>query len=79
MFGEKLVKKMQNNNISKIMNMERPHITQAVYRLFQYSQSTTASVERSFSMLRNRSAKDRKFIVENVKQYMALHFNFRTL
>ena len=61
------------------MNMERPHITPAVYRLLQYSQSTTASVERSFSMLPNRSAKDRKFIVENVKQYMALHFNFRTL
>ena len=32
------------------------------------------SVERSFSMLRKLLAKDRKFKVHYVKQYMILHF-----
>ena len=49
--------------------MERPDVSLAVYNLYQYSQPTTASVERSFSMLRKLLAKARNFKVENVKQH----------
>ena len=68
-------KRMQNNDISNIIKMARPHISQAIYSLLQHSQPTTVSVERSFSMLQTLLAKDRNFKVENVKQYMILHFN----
>ena len=48
--------------------MNRPDISPAVYILFQHSQPTTASVERSFSMLRKLFVKGRNLKVENVKQ-----------
>ena len=43
---------MQNNDISEIINMERKDISPAVYHIFQNSQPTFDSVERSFSMLK---------------------------
>ena len=43
-----LKKIMQNNGISKLMNMERPDISAAVYCLLQHSQLRTSFVERSF-------------------------------
>ena len=60
-------KRMQNNDILP-----------AVYHMLQNSQPTSASVERSFSMLKKLLAKDRNFKVENVRQYMILHFNAST-
>ena len=45
-------KRMQNNNISEIINMERQDISPAVYHMLQNSQPTSASVERNFSMLK---------------------------
>ena len=67
-FNRYIQKRMQNNDISKMINMVRPDISPAVYSLLQYSQHTTASVERSFSLLRKLLAKDRNFRVKNVKQ-----------
>ena len=67
-------KRMQNNDISEIINMERQDILPAVYHMLENSQSTSASVERSFSMLKKLLAKDRNFKVENVRHYMILHF-----
>ena len=67
--------RMQNNDMSKIMNMEKPNVSLAVRSLLQRSQPTPDSVERSFSKLRKLLAKDRKFKVENVKQFAILHFN----
>ena len=69
---------MQNNDISEIINMERQDILPAVYHMLQISQPTSASVERSFSMLKKLLAKDRNFKVENVRHYMILHFNAST-
>ena len=46
-------KRMQNNDISEIRNMERQDISPAVYHMLQNSQPTSASVERSFSMSKN--------------------------
>ena len=71
-------KRLQNNDISKIINMERQDISPAVYRMLQNSHPTSASVERSFSMLKKLLAKDRNFKVENVRHYMILRFGAST-
>ena len=71
-------KRMQNNDISEMINMERQDISLAVYHMLQNSQPTSASVERSFSMLKKLLAKDRNFKVENVRHYMILHFSAST-
>ena len=44
---------MQNNDISEIINMEKQDISLAVYYMVENSQPTSASVERSISMLKN--------------------------
>ena len=67
--------RMQNNDISEIINMERQDILPAVYYMLQNSQSISGSVERSFSLLKKLSAKDRNFKVENLRHYMNLHCN----
>ena len=59
-------KRMQNNDISEKLNVERQDILSAVYDMLQNSQPTSASVETSFSMLKKLLAKDRNFKVENV-------------
>ena len=71
-------KRMQNNNISEIKNMERQDISPAVYHMLQNSQPTSASAEKSFSTLKKLLAKDRNLKVENVRHYMILHFNAST-
>ena len=76
--NQNIKKRMQNNNISEIINMERQAISPAVYQMLQNSQPTSASVERSFSMLKKLLAKDRNFKVENVRHYIILHFNAST-
>ena len=45
-------KRMQNNDISEIINMERQDTSPAMYHMLQNSQLTSASVERSFSVLK---------------------------
>ena len=71
-------KRMQNNDIFEIINMERQNISPAVYHMLQNSLSTSASVERSFFMLKKLFAKGRNFKAENVRHYMILHFNAST-
>ena len=71
-------RRMHNNDISDIINMERQDISPAVYHMLQNSQPTSASVERRFPMLKKLLAKDRNFEVENVQHYMILHFNAST-
>ena len=71
-------KRMQNNDISEIINIERQDISPAVYHMLQNSQPTSASAERSFSVLKKLLAKDRNFNAENVRHYMILHFNAST-
>ena len=58
--------------------MERQDISPAVYHMLQNSQPTSASEERSFSILKKLLEKDRNFKVENVRHYMILHFNAST-
>ena len=54
-------KRLQNNDISEIINMERQDISPTVYHMLQNSQITSASVARSFSMLKKLLAKNRNF------------------
>ena len=69
---------MQNTDISEITYMERQDISPAVYHMLQNSQPTSASVERSFSILKKLLAKDRNVKVENEKHFMILLFNAST-
>ena len=71
-------KRRQNNDISRIINLERQYISPAAYSLLRNSQPTSACVGRSFSMPKKLLAKDRNFKAEKVKHYMILHFNFST-
>ena len=52
-------KAMQNNDISEIINMKRQDISPVVYNMHQNSQPTSASVERSFFMLKKLLVKNR--------------------
>jgi len=70
-----LNKRIENNDILKIMSVKRSDISPAVYSLLQHCQPTSVSVERSFSMLRKILAKDEGFAIENLKYYVILHFN----
>jgi len=60
-------KRIENNDILKIMSVERSDISPAVYSLLHHCQPTSASVERSYSMLQKILAKDRRFAIENLK------------
>ena len=60
-------KRMQNNDISEMINMLRQDISPAVYHMLQNSQSTSASIERSFSMLKNCWPRTEISKVENVR------------
>ena len=51
-------KRMQSNDITKIIKMERQDISPAAYSLLRNSQTTTATVERSFSMLKKTLGED---------------------
>ena len=53
------LKKMQNNDISEIINTERQDISPAVYHKPQNSPSTSASAERNFSMFKKLLVKDK--------------------
>ena len=66
-------KRMQTNDISEIINMERQDISPAVYHMLQNSQPISVSVERSFSMLKKFLAKERNFKFENKRHYMISH------
>ena len=47
--------------------------------LLQKAQPTYAAVERSFSMLSKLLRNDRSFDVKNVKKYMMLYYNKKSL
>ena len=63
------------NKECKTMSIEKLNVSPAVCSLLQGSQPTSASIERSFSMMRKLLAEDRKFEVEDINEYMILHFH----
>ena len=71
-------RRLKKNDLLDIILMNRPEISPAVYGLLQACQPTSASVERSFSMLNKLLAKDRNFLPSNVKYYISVHYNLST-
>ena len=71
-------KRLEKNNLSEIMAMNRQEISSTVYGLLQHCQPTTASVERSFSMQNKLLTNDRNFLLDNVRHYMCVHYNLST-
>ena len=66
----------KNEDVEAIMEMSRSEISPSNYVALQSCQSTSASVERSFSMLKNLLSTDRNFLPQNVEKYFVLHCNF---
>ena len=48
-----ITKRMQNNDIFEIRNMERQDISPAVYHMLQNSQPTSASLKEAFPCWKN--------------------------
>lgn len=67
--------RLMKNGILKIKNMEKESITPMEYSLLMNCQPTSASVERSFSMLNKLLAKDRNFATDNIKYYIIVMYN----
>ena len=69
-------KRMEKNcDIHSIVRMQKEDVCPALYAELQCCQPTSASVERSFSMLAKLLRKDRNFLPENVGKYFRLYYN----
>ena len=68
-------KRLSNSDLETIINCTDLTIDPTSYTLLQKAQSTSAAIERSFSMLSKLLRKDRNFDVKNVKKYMMLYYN----
>ena len=66
---------VKNADLGAIMQLSRPDVNPATYALLQQCQPTSASVERSFSMLNKLLVKDRNFLPNNIGKYLILHYN----
>lgn len=70
-----LKKRLEKNEILEIVNCSREAISPSIYAFLQKCQATSATVERSFSMLGKMLAKDRNFKPENIKMYAIMYIN----
>ena len=71
-----LNKRLNNNaDLKFIATLSRDDISPSQYQLLQNCQASSASVERSFSMLKKLLAKDRPFNDENVQKYFMVYYN----
>ena len=69
-----LKKRLFNSNLKTRIHHTNLTIDPTSYALLQKAQSTSAAVERSFSMLSKLLRKDRNFEVKNLKKYMILYY-----
>lgn len=65
----------KNVDLNAIIKMQRNELPPALYAELQRCQPTSASVERSFSMLRKMLRKDRPFLQSNVVNYITVLYN----
>lgn len=72
---EYINKRLDSNEIKKIIEMTDSSISPAMYTMLLKCQATSCSVERSFSILNKLLAKDRNFKPEHVKFYVIVKFN----
>ena len=73
--GRYIQERMSRNDINCIVKMGRGDISPHLYRLLSNSQATSASVERSFSILRKLLARDRNFKDDNLRYYLMMKYN----
>ena len=73
------LKRLSNFDLDTIINCTNLTIDLTSYALLQKAQSTSATVERSFSMLNKLLRKERNFDVKKVKKYMMLYYNKKSL
>ena len=73
--GPYLQKRTAKNEIFDIVNCIQDEVAPITYAHLEKCQASSASVERSFSMLSKLLAKDRNFKPENIKMYLVLHYN----
>ena len=63
------------NDVKIIVELSRPDIQPALYAKLLQCQPTSASVERSFSLLKSFLRPNRNFVDANIEHYMKLYFN----
>ncbi len=74
--GAYLKKRMlKNKDVEAIISLQKEGISPALYAELQCCQPTSASVERSFSMLGKLLRKDRPFSEVNVEKYLCVYYN----
>ena len=72
-------KRLTKSDLEKTINYTNLAIVPTSYALLRKVQPTSAAVERSISMLSKLPRKDRNLDVKNVKKYMMLNYNKRSL
>ena len=72
-------KRLSNCNLETVINRTNLTIDSTGYALLQKALPTSAAVERSFSMHSKFLRKDRNFDVKNVKKYVMLYYNKKSL
>jgi hypothetical protein len=67
--------RLKRNEVEDILNCTREEISPHAYVLLSNCQCTSASVERSFSLLKKILTKERNFNRENVRRYIVVYYN----
>ena len=76
---DSIKKWLSNFDLETIINFTYLTFDPTSYALLQKIQLTSAAVERSFSMLSKLLRKDKNFDVKNVRKYMMLYCNQKSL
>ena len=74
-----LKKGLSSSDLETTINCTNLTIDPTSYALLQKAQPISADVERSFSMLSKLLRKDKNFNVKNVKKYMMLYYDKKSL
>ena len=72
-------KRLFNSNLKTIINCTNLTIDPTSDALLQKAQPISATVDKLFSILSKLLTKDRKFDVKNVKKYVMLYYNKKSL
>ena len=68
-------KRLEENDVKIIVKLSRPYISLALYAKWLQCQTISASVERSFSLLKSFLRPNVKFADANIKHHMKRYFN----
>ena len=68
-------KRLEKNDVEIIVELSRPDIPPVLYAKLLQCQPTSASVERSFSLLKSLLLPNRNFADADIVYYLKLYFN----